>query len=137
MSVAVIHSLLDQRLNTIPNLPSTLTENSVFDASSNVPSFIRSTILPARSAVISLGASAGKKLQGLYQVDVFYPSGTGSTAAQTLADTVVATFPIGLILTSGTIQVMVEIASAMPAYDISKYYGVPILIQWSCYVLAP
>lgn len=134
MSVAAIHKLLDTQLQTIPSLPQVLLENLVLNVSQNQPSFVRSTILPANSTVLTLGVNASRQMHGLYQVDVFFPSGTGSTAAQTLADTVVSYFPIGMRLTDGTFTVIVEISSVMAAYDLNKYYGVPVQVTWSCYV---
>ena len=134
MSTAVIQSLLDAAVTGIENIPQLMLENEVLNATSNLASFARSTLLPAQSAAITVGTEAQRKMQGFYQVDVFYPSGSGSNAAHVMADAVVNAFPIGLVLTDGTVKVFIEMASVLPAYLDNKYYSVPVQVQWSCYV---
>lgn len=130
-----IQAALDTQLLTVTGLPVLQTENTRFDGSKNVPAFCRSTLLPAQTTVIGLGAgsAAQTQMQGLYQVDVFYPQDSGTTAARTLADAVVAVFPVGLRLVEGSSTVTVEVASVMTAYSINKYYCVPVRIQWNVY----
>jgi hypothetical protein len=133
MKTSEIQTALDTQLKTIVSLPTLQLENTRLDASSNLAAFVRSTLLPAQSTVISLGIGAKKQMQGLYQVDVFYPLDSNTTAARTLADTIVDTFPIGQRLTIGTTTVIIEVSSVMTAYSISKYYCIPVRIQWSVY----
>jgi hypothetical protein len=136
MSTQIIQTLLDAQVQTISGLPVLQTENNRLNATTNLASFVRTTLLPAASSILTLGsgANAMRLLTGLYQVDVFYPLDTGSSAARTLADTVVSTFPTGLRLTQGAVTVAVEVASVMTAYSINKYYCVPVRVQWTVYL---
>jgi hypothetical protein len=131
MSTARIQALLDTQLKTIVGLPALQLENVRYTL--NGDPFVRSTLMPARSSVLSLGVGATKQLQGLYQVTCFYAQDGGSAPARAMADTVVDTFPIGLRLSDGVITVIVEIASVLPAMSMTNLYGVPVQVQWSVY----
>ena len=134
MSTAVIQNLLDTRLQTISGLPTLELENTTIDVTSNKTAWVRSTLLPAESTLVTVGSTAIREFQGYYQVDCFYPTGNGSNAAHVLADTVVSTFPIGLTLNNGAVTVYIQMASATVGYKVTKYYCVPVRIQWSCYL---
>jgi hypothetical protein len=133
MSTLDIQTALDTHLTTLEGLPPFQLENKRFDASSNLPSFVRSTLLPANSNVISLGIGAWKELQGIYQVDVFYPLDSGTHEARILADKIVELFPIGDRYEQGDLTVIVNIASVMAAYSINKYYCIPIRVEWGVF----
>lgn len=131
MSITSTHALLDTQLKTVTGLPFLQAENIRFTIDGNP--WCRSTLLPARSTVISLGVGATKQMTGLYQVDVIYPQDSGSAVAHAMADLVVAAFPIGARLTDGTTTVIIEISSVMAAHPLLDFYYVPIQVQWSVY----
>lgn len=133
MKTTEIQAALDGRLLTTAGLPSLQTENTRINASSNLLAFARSTLLPAQSNVLSLGVGATRQMQGLYQVDIFVPSDSGTDTARLVADSVVDNFPIGLELVSGSTTVKIDIASVMASYSINKYYCIPVRIQWNTY----
>ncbi len=133
MTTTEIKAALDAQLQTISGLPALQTENTRLDASSNLAGWVRATIAPAQSEVISLGVGAMKVVQGLYQVDVFCPMDKGDSTARTLADAVVDAFPIGLRLVQGSTTVIVDIASVMTAYNVNKNYCIPVRVRWSVY----
>lgn len=133
MNTLDIQNALDAQLQTITNLPTLQTENNRFNASTNIASWVRSTLMPAQSSVLAIGPNALTQMQGFYQVDVFYPADTGITAARTLADTIVSTFPVGLRLVGSSGTVIVDVTSVITAYSINKYYCIPVRIQWSVF----
>jgi len=133
MNTRDIQDALDLQLQQVAGLPQLQLENTRLNASSNLTAFSRSTLLPAQSAVISIGPNAQKQMSGLYQVDIFAPSDTGTSTTRTYADLVVQQFPIGQRLLSNGLEVIIEVASVMPAYTINKYYCIPIRIQWTTY----
>jgi len=132
VSTTRVQTLLDTQLQTIIGLPVVQLENKRHTVVPSEP-FVRSTLLPARSTVLSLGVGATKQLQGIYTVQSFYPQDSGSAPAHTMADIIVDAFPIGLRLVDGDLTVIVEIASVMPAQSMSNMYGVPVQVQWSVY----
>jgi len=133
MKTLDIQNSLDAHLKTLAELPLLQTENTRINASPNLNSFTRSTLLPAQSSVLAIGAGAPKQMTGLYQVDVFVPSDSGTATARGLADSIVDIFPAGLLLTSGNSTVHIDIASVMAAYTINKYYCIPVRVQWNTY----
>lgn len=133
MSTTRIQALLDAQLQSIPGIPAIQLENKRFTFDPSTP-FARSTLLPARSTVISLGVGAQKEMQGIYSIQSFYPQDGGSAPAHTMADTIVSAFPIGLALTDGTITVIIQISSVMGAISLQNMYGVPVQVQWSVFI---
>ena len=132
MSTDRIIKLLDAQLQTISGLPAFQQENKRFELAGG--SFVRSTLMPSRSSVISLGVGANKQMQGVYQISCFYPQDGGSSPARVMADNVVNAFPIGLRLTDGVITVIVEITSVMSSTSMTNLYVVPVQVIWTVYV---
>jgi Bacteriophage related domain of unknown function len=134
MSTLRIQNLLDAHVTSITGVPTLQEENTLYNATGSISPWVRGTLLPAQSQMVSIGVSAMKKVRGLYQVDCFYPQGQGSTAGRTMADAVVSAFPIGLRLTDGVVTVICEIASVMSAQNAAgKYVNFPVQVQWSQY----
>lgn len=124
-------TLLDAHLATVSGIPSIQTENTRF-TDVEAP-WVRTTLLPALSALQTVGANAVRKYMGIYQVDVIYPEDVGFAPGRTMADAVVAAFPIGLFLTDGTITVQIEMATAMSALPLLTFTYIPVQIQWAVY----
>lgn len=133
MNTFDIQNALDTQLATITTLPPLQTENTRFLANTNVTAFTRATLLPAQSAVISLGVGAQRQLSGIYQVDVFVPSDSGTVQARLIADQIVSTFAVGTRLISGDTTVIIDVASVMGSYSVNKYYCLPVRVLWSTY----
>jgi len=131
MSISSTIALLEGNLANIAGSPAIQLENTVYNDTGDP--WLRATLLPATSQLMTIGVGAQKKMQGLYQVDCICPEDLGSAQAHQLADAVVDAYPIGLRLTDGTTTVIIELASALPALPLLTYYYVPVQIQWSVY----
>ena len=131
MSTQRIQALLDTQLQTTTSLPGLQLENKRYTLD-GFP-FVRSTLMPARSNVLTVGYGAKREYQGLYQITAWYPQDGGSTAARTMADSIVDQFPIGMMLSDGVITVRIIVASVMPSQSMTNMFGVPIQIQWSVF----
>lgn len=93
-------------------------------------SFIRSTLLPAQTLQASIGIDGTNRYQGVYQVDVFSPQGTGPAAGIALVDEIIELFPRGLSLSTDDITVRVATSSVLPAREEPDWYQIPVSIDW-------
>ena len=128
MSFTTIQALLDAQLATVTGLPTLQLENTRINPTNNTP-WARATFIPAPTIVECVGPVGKDKLQGIYQVDLFYPQDRGTTTAGTMADLIVATFSKGLRLGTSS-ELIIEIAYREVAYLFDPYYAVPITVKW-------
>lgn len=128
-SFSVIHKLLEDRAAAITAIPLFQRENTRIERSPGKP-WSRFTFLPAPSKQKSIGVTGKNQLQGLAQVDLFYPADKGTTDSGAMADLVLASFPRGLTLTEGVITVIVEISWQEASMRVDQYYQVPVIVKW-------
>ena len=91
---ADISSALDSQLDTLAGQSPIAWENTVFTPIKNTL-YLRPTILPALTTQAALGANGIDEYIGIYQIDVFAPSGKGRGEAETKADAVADHFKRG------------------------------------------
>ena len=133
MKFTEVQQLLDEQLLTVVGLPTLQTENTRFKVVTNVP-WARSTLLPAETNIVTLGVTGYDELNGLYQVDLFYPSDSGFTAANTMADTVMGAFTKGTQLTGTGINVEIDKSWRESGRTFDTFYNIPVLVSWRGYV---
>lgn len=124
-----LYDLLIERLQTVAELPALQLENTNIDPQGKA--FSRATLIRTRPSQGSVGASGRDRHSGLLQVDLFVPLGTGTTAANAIADEVISTFPRGLTLTSGALNLhVVRAYRETGGRLLDKFHQVPVSIEW-------
>ena len=93
----------------------------------------RATFLPGEPAQADLGTTGRNRLVGIYQVDVFAPSGRGIGEGEAAAEAVIAAFKRGSAFTSGGVTTRVEKAWREVAVEEQDWYHVPVKIMWFAY----
>ena len=131
MSNTAIHEILDTKLQTVVNLPTLQTENTLIRPA-NTTAWCRSTLLPAATVVESIGVDGRERKHGLFQVDLFFINNGGYKDASEMADLVVAAFSKGLYLTDGNYTVMILRSWIDAAKPFPNYYNVPVIVEWDC-----
>lgn len=126
-----VQAALDTKLATI-------TGTSV--AFPNVPykpqagtTYLRASFLPAETVQASMGANGKDETNGIYQIDVVVPRGTGRPQ---LIDTVADLFKRGTVLSYNSISVRVRSVSMSPAILDDEWYFVPISVNFQSYTEA-
>ena len=126
-----VQAALDTKLATI-------TGTSV--AFPNVPykpqagtTYLRASFLPAETVQASMGANGKDETNGIYQIDVVVPRGTGRPQ---LIDTVADLFKRGTVLSYNSISVRVRSVSMSPAILDEEWYFVPISVNFQSYTEA-
>ena len=134
MNYTTIQKALDTQLSIVAGIPTFTEENARFKPSATTP-FTRSTLLPAQTVVESIGVHGIDRVNGLYQVDLYYPADQGYTTANTMADLVIAAFPKALQLTTtDSIKVDVDVTWRLPARKVQNFYNVPVIVSWKSYI---
>lgn len=126
-----VQAALDTKLKTVTGTPV---------AFPNVPykpqagtAYLRASFLPAETVQASMGDSGKDETNGVYQIDVVVPRGSGRPQ---LIDTVADLFKRGTVLTYNSISVRVRSVSMAPAILDDEWYFVPISVNFQSYTEA-
>jgi hypothetical protein len=128
MSYTSLQQALDEHLKTVTGLPPLNEENTRAVPKTNV-AWSRSTFLPAVPLIESLGASGKQRKQGLFQIDLYYPIGTGVADANEMADTVLSYFSSSADITSSP-RIYIDRSWREPGKTLDNFYYVSVLVSW-------
>jgi hypothetical protein len=136
MSVSLdIRGALQVRAATATGFPGSAQryyEGLAFTPTIGTP-YARMTLFPTQGRAAVIGGALVRH-QGLFQVDLFYPAGLGTGAAETVADAVKAVFIAGLSVTQGSETVTIEYAERAAAIQQNAdWLMVPITVGYHCY----
>jgi hypothetical protein len=130
MSIAIIQTLLDDKVATL-SPPSFNKENTQITSQVKA-AYSRATLLP-RESVSYGGQNGATEVGGLYQIDLFYPQGTGVAAANAMADSIVAAFKAAMFLTGSGVTVQIQQAWRDAGTTQGHFYSAPVVIRWVSY----
>ncbi len=132
MSYKDIHQSLDTQLSSVVGLPTLQIENTRKTNDKRIKEWCRSTLLPAKTSIETLGPLGHNKLQGLYQVDIFYPEDYNYTDTFTMADLVLTKFIIGDTIDGINIinSYMLPSQNVSSNINIPGYYKIIVMIEW-------
>jgi hypothetical protein len=130
-----IHKLLDAELKLVTGMPDIYTENLPAANQNAGTKWCRTTMLPARTDVVSIGLAYQERYQGLFQVDLFYPRDRGFSLASTQADLVIAYFYPGYRVQAVTgFWLLIEQSWRLPATTFNNaFYNPAVQVRWSVY----
>jgi hypothetical protein len=124
-----IKQALDGAVSAIEGLPPTYGPNEVNKAARSP--FTRTTLLPSRPNRLSVGVTGVDELIGLYQVDLYYPMGTGSADAIQWADQIVALFPRTWMVNIDGKQLRVTECWLEAGREVNNWYATSVMLSWS------
>lgn len=134
MSFYTIHDALDKRLKLVPNLPTLQEENTQINLGSGTKSWSRSTFIPNPTMRTSLGLNGLDELNGIYQIDLFYPINSGYAIVEQMSEQVQTYFQVGDIING------IRVINCYPVNSyqiITNYYSIPIIVEWSYFKSRP
>ena len=134
-----IHALLDAQLNTVSGLPTLAIEDLRVQNDPNA-AWARSVLISARTMAETIGINSAARYQGIYQIDIYYPSGQGWNVGgkMMMADSVIQAFNTGTQLNSSDVFLNISSSYLNPAIsDLnSKYYRISISAEWFAIIAA-
>lgn len=133
-----IRAALESRLALTPGLPTARAWESVsFDPPAISVPYVRATLQPLSSRPATIGNSPLYRHEGLFLIDLFYPSGTGPGDAEAMADVVRARFPVPGTLAKNGQPVLVRYAERGAGLPADGRYLVPVTVAWRAFSSAP
>lgn len=105
-------------------------ENRLFTSTTGVP-YARMTLIPSSGRPFSL-SGARRYHNGMFQVDIFYPTLVGTAAAEQVADAVRAVFVPGTKVPLNGDMVLIAYSERHAGLDGKDWLQIPVTIGWSC-----
>lgn len=129
MSFTAVQNALNAQLQTCDGLPPLQLENE-----HNAPkaAWSRATLMPSRTLQPNVGTGGTAEMNGLYQVDLFYPMNQGMALANAMVDAVIDTFPRGMLIAEDGLFVQIESAWREAVQRDEPFMNVPVTVSWSC-----
>lgn len=129
MSILLVRRALEIRLNAISPAIDTAFENTSYTPANGVP-YQRAEMLPAKPDNSVMGAKFYFE-QGIYQVTLCYPQGTGTADAQSRALLIQQTFKRASSSSNGGLSTMVTATPEIGrAYQDGDRYCIPVSIPY-------
>jgi hypothetical protein len=94
-------------------------------------SFLRTWCIPLPTQNSSLGPNGFSEYNGIFQIDCWYPIGSGWGSARAKVDTICSLFKRGTIITYNNIEVRIWRSYPEPAVIEGNWYRTPISVHYS------
>ncbi len=125
---ADIRDALLTQLKTVVSETLIAEENIQFEPSDETP-WVRETLLPGIPERVEIMQDGQSRQYGVYQVDVFTPSGIGTSIADALSKTIGDAFAAGS--TYGTdVVVHIRRSYGQPGREDGNWYHKPLVVEW-------
>lgn len=127
-----IETALMTRLTTMSSLPPVAWPNIEYSPNATTL-YLEPNVLPADTAQASLGATGKDLTNGIFQIDVVIPAGTGRSA---IPDIVADHFARGTTLSYNGTNVKVRTVSISPSRLEGSWFRMPVTINYFTYTEA-
>ena len=124
-----LQAALDGRLATLSGGYSIAWPNTKFEPEAN-QTFLSPSFLPAGTEQVGLGSTGKDETNGIYQIDVVYPAGSGRS---TIPDSVADHFKRGTVLSYNGLNVRIRSVSIDPAVTEGAFHFVPVTVDFQTY----
>jgi hypothetical protein len=130
MTETNIHSVLAAKLNDVVTA-NVAWENRNFEQPKQAI-WYRESFFPAEPVAAAIASGSANRYTGAYQVSVFAPINKGRKPAHDAADTLIAAFKRGTVLTGTGISVLCTKAYRRAAQQEPDVYHIPVVVEWTC-----
>ncbi len=124
-----IRAALEVRLAGTTGIPTIAWENVKFEPTTGTP-YVRARLLNTSRRPAVRGINPQMRYQGVLQLFLRYPEGTGTATAQAMANTIIERFNTGEDLISNGVYVTIDYSEQLGAYNDSPFYVVPVNVHW-------
>ena len=111
-------------------------DNQEFDTPSSEP-WGRFTVLPSQPSPVEIGAVLTDEINGIAQIDLFYPADTGDGQSLQKADEILSVYRRSSNLTYGAQSVRIRTSGINQGADNNPWFHTYITIEWVAYKCAP
>lgn len=92
--------------------------------------YVAYTLLPVSARPATLGQYGLSLHQGLFQIGLFWPTGSGTGSVEAAADAMEAAFTAGDVLTQGSTKVRVRFVERGQIQQQPDWLQLPITVGW-------
>ena len=124
-----IQAALDNPLNGRSGSYSIAWPNIPFEPQAG-STFLTPNFLPDETLQSGLGAAGQDETNGIYQIDVVYPAGSGRSS---IPDTVADQFKRGLVLSYNQVSIRVRSVSIAQAVTDGAFHFVPVSVNFQTF----
>jgi hypothetical protein len=133
MSLTAIRAALETTLNAISPALTTIWENTEASTPVNGTAYQRVFLLPGPPLNLEIGPSYTE--QGVLQVSLYYPLGTGPAAATARAEAIRAAFKFASTHTASGVKVLVTATPEIgPARTEDDLYFLPVRVRFEAQI---
>ena len=125
-----IRGALTTQANTASGIPAVKAYEGVPITPNVGTAYVAYTLIPTQERPASMGLDGLTLRQGLFQIGLFYPSGSGTGAAEAVADAVKSKFVPGTFLTQGTTTVRLRYCERGPVQTTPDWIQAPVTVGW-------
>ena len=135
-----IRKLFNDKLILLSDLPTIINENDLGflqkddENSPLTEKYMRTSIIPLETNDSSIGIGGCDQFNGLYNVEIFTPTGNGAEESDYWIDEIITQFPKDVLLTDGLTHVHVTQYTAQAGQSFTGYYKCGILIQYTTFM---
>jgi hypothetical protein len=126
---ADIEAAFTVKMNELTDRPAVAWPNVKFEPNSK-KSHLRLSIIPAETVQASLGATGKDETNGICQISIYVPAGTGRTD---LPDVIADHFKRGTVLSYNSTSIRLRAPSIGPAISDGAFYFVPVSIPYQTF----
>lgn len=127
-----IESALDNRLESIPDIPTIAYENVGFDRGS-VETFVEPVFSPTIREPATRGTSFQTYYQGLYRLEVNTQLNIGKGLANKIASDIITSFEANTDISYGGEVISIRYAEKEAGYRNDNFWTLPVNIGWYIY----
>lgn len=124
-----MQAALDTQLSTLSGGYDIAWPNTTYEPVTNTI-YLRPNFIPDDTIQVTLGTNGKDETQGIYQIDIVSPRGSGRT---TLTDNVADHFKRGTVLTYNNLKLRVRSVSIAPAINDGAWFFVPVSVNINAY----
>jgi len=132
MSTTIIQSAFNKALKTALPTLTIKVENQAIDSGLSV--YAVTHLLPVPTAQAALGENARNMHKGIFQVTIKTKKGIGWGNGAEIADSIMAAFQRGTVLTQSTHTITVERSYIGPGFYDEDNYCLPVSIDYYCFL---
>lgn len=127
-----VRRALEKALAAVASIPAIAYDNVNYTPTRGTP-FVRASLGPASCRQSTMGANGLRRYEGVFFIDLFYPLGTGSKDAETMAEAITEVFKSGTKLVEGSQSVDIDYCEPSKSMNEDAWFHLPLAVSWYAY----
>jgi hypothetical protein len=131
MKTDEIRTALVSMLKGVSGIPEVAEEGMRYDKKTGIP-FVRFKLMPAETVNDSIGVNYTLILNGLAQIDVFYPGLKGVSTAEETVQKIIDAFAPGQYIVNNE-QLIIAASWTETSFEDAAWLRIPVIVRWRAF----